>query len=203
MIPNHYFCCCLATSIDLQMLKNEKTLATSCVDPSLHTIFGPSFLSFTPFQWHASSAHLSWSWDRRNGPSAQDWSCDTSGGDNTHRRCPVTFVAALCCAASLRFPDLRWGPVKVGCIKGRAVTKGQSPKAVLLLSPTYINRVKFDWISRFFPPFCFSWITMRMYSRSGATMISLDSEGCNDKTCGLKDLEGRISIQYSKYQLVF
>ena len=25
---------------------------------------------------------------------AQDWSCDTSGGDNTHRRCPVTFVAA-------------------------------------------------------------------------------------------------------------
>ena len=99
-------------------------------------------------------------------------------------------MAALCCAASLRFPDLRWGPVKVGCIKGRVVTKGQSPKAVLLLSPTYVNRVKFDWIywiSRFFSPFFFSWITMRMYSRSGATMISLDSEGCNDKTCGLKD----------------
>lgn len=83
VIPNHYFCCCLATSIDLRMLKNEKTLATSCVDPSLHTNFGPSFLSFTPFQWHPSSSHLSWSWDRRNGPSA-DWSCDTSGGDNTH-----------------------------------------------------------------------------------------------------------------------
>lgn len=114
---------------------------------------------------------------------------------------------AICCAASLRFPDLRWGPVKVGCIKGRVVTKGQSPKAVLLLillSLTYINWVKFDWIY---------WNILDLR----AFFLLLDhnenvlpvgchhdllgfSCGCNDKTCGLKDLEGRISIQY---QVVF